>query len=218
MLLSLAIMTSTFYKSALLFFRAAALFIVVAVQGCLFVREKPPAEAAPLILSPQPEISMSDELIRTAEGDMIAFLPDSWRLVDIEGKAPSDVFAVAVNPDYTLAAVFSRLRAVDRGDSLLSREGVLALARLGMARRERKTGGSVRQVGKISEMSIGTRSFGNYEFTPDGVLHTQVAVFTSSLGRHYEFALAPVVITGKPLPSAEDVSRTFRSIVTTIQF
>ena len=202
-------------------FRAITAFVAASallLQGCFFVREKPPAEPPPAVLSTQPEISMSDELVRTTAGDMIALLPEQWRLVDIEGKASADIFAVAVNPDYTLAAVFSRLRAVDRGDSLLTREGVQALARLGMARRERKTGGAVRQMGKISLITIGARNFGSYEFTPDGVLQTRVAVFTSSLGRHYEFALAPVSITGKPPPHADDISSAFRSILTTIQF
>lgn len=182
------------------------------------MREKPPGDPVPLALSPIPEISMSDELARTPEGDMIALLPYNWRLIDVEGKASSDVFAVAVNPDYTLAAIFSRLRAIDRNDSLLARDGVLTLARIGMAHRERKTAGMVRQIGKVSSITIGSRSFGRYQFTPDGVLQTQVAVFTSSIGRHYEFALAPVAVTGKPVPDADDIQRTFRSILATIQF
>jgi hypothetical protein len=209
-------MRFTFFRHIYLIPLCLAAFVTI--HGCFFVREKPQAESAVLTLSPIPEISMSDELARTPEGDMIALLPDNWRLIDVEGKASSDVFAVAVNPDYTLAAIFSRLRTVDRNDSLLARDGALTLARLGMARRERKTAGMARQTGKVSSITVGTRNFGSYQFTPDGVLQTQVAVFTSSLGQHYEFALTPVVATGKPLPDTDDIQRTFRSILATIQF
>ncbi len=195
-----------------------SLFLLTTLQSCLFVRQRPPADPPPAILSPLPEISMSDEIVRTVEGDVIAQLPNNWRLVDIEGKISPDVFAVAVNPDYTLAAVFSRLHVADRNDSILSLEGLQAMARLGMAHRERKSGGMTRQIGATSSVVIGARSFGMYQFSSVGSLQTKAAVFTSSVGKHYEFSLTPVAITGKPLPSSDDYNRIFNSILATIQF
>jgi hypothetical protein len=192
--------------------------LLASLEGCLFVREKqdlPP----PVILSPQPEIAMSDEIVRSRPGDMIAQLPQGWALIDIEGKAPSDVIAIAVNPDYTLSAVFSTVRKTESADSVVQQEGVYALIRMAMAKHERKTAGAIRQVSKPSEIKIGARTFGYIEFTGSNpVLRTKVAVFSSSLGNFYEFALVPLSVSGKPLPSDEEIKRTFRSITTTIQF
>ena len=206
---------------------------VLSLSGCLFVKQKeqlPP----PTVLSPQPETVMSDNLVRSKAGDVIALLPVGWFFVELEGKAPSDVFAIAVNPDYTLSAVFSTLRKVETSDSVVGREGIYALSRMSFARHERKTAGNVKQIGKTTSLKIGPREFGFFEITgvfrsdttsgaipgpsASGTLKTKVAVFESSLGNYYEFALVPVTISGKQLPSEEETAKIFRSILTTFQF
>ncbi|MBK9248518.1 MAG: hypothetical protein IPM69_10485 [Ignavibacteria bacterium] len=207
--------------------------VILSLNGCLFVKQKeqiPP----PVVLNPQPELVMSDNLVRSKAGDVIALLPVGWFFVELEGKAPSDIFAIAVNPDYTLSAVFSTVRKVESSDTVVGREGVYALARMSFARHERKTAGNVRQVGKTTSLKIGSRVFGNFEITgifrqdstagaipgPSsyGTLKTKIAVFESSLGNYYEFALVPTTISGKQLPTEEETSKIFRSILTTFQF
>jgi hypothetical protein len=207
---------------------------VLFVSGCLFVKQKEAPPPSPTLLSPQPEIQMSEDLVRSKAGDMIAFLPQGWFFVELEGKAPSDVFAIAVNPDYTLSAVFSTLRKTETSDSVIEREGVYALARMSFARHERKSAGTVKLAGKTTALKIGSREFGYFEiigvFRPDttsalpgvpityGTLKTKIAVFNSSINNYYELALVPTTISGKTLPTEDEISKIFRSMLTTVQF
>ncbi|MBS1538138.1 MAG: hypothetical protein JST20_10375 [Bacteroidetes bacterium] len=207
---------------------------VLLLSGCLFVKPKAAPPPPPTLLSPQPEIQMSDELVRSKAGDMIAFLPKGWFFVELEGKTSSDIFAIAVNPDYTLSAVFSTLRKTETSDSVIEREGIYALARMSFARHERKSAGNVKLVSKTSALKIGSREFGYFEiagvYHPDtttalpGVppiyssLKTKIAVFNSSINTYYELALVPTTISGKPLLTEDEINKIFRSILTTVQF
>ena len=216
------------------FLLCCSIWVVLLASGCLFVKQKDAPPPPPTLLSPQPEILMSENLVRSKAGDMIAFLPQGWFFVELEGKAPSEVFAIAVNPDYTLSAVFSTLRKTETSDSVVGREGIYALARMSFARHERKSAGNVKLVGKTTELKIGSREFGSFEITgvfrPDstgalpgvplvyGTLKTKVAVFNSSINNYYELALVPTTISGKPLPSEDDINNVFRSMLTTFPF
>ncbi|TAL67908.1 MAG: hypothetical protein EPN82_12550 [Bacteroidetes bacterium] len=170
-------------------------------------------------LSPKPEIPMSDKLVRSKKGDIIAFLPQDWFFVDVEEKASADVFAVAVNPDYTLSAVFSTIRKNEVTDSVVIKEGLLGLARTSLSYHENKTAGAVKQLGRYSLIQLGTMSFAKYNFSnSSGALVTQTAVFKSSINQYYEFSLIPMNISGKPLPAQNEIDKIFNSIIATIQY
>ncbi len=199
------------------------LLIVIFLSGinsCIVVKHPEHEDVTPTInISPKPELEMQDEPLRSKRGDMIAFLPEEWFLVDIQDKVSNEIFAVAVNPDYTLSAVFSNIRKTDQIDETFKKEGLLGLARISLSRRERKTAGTVKQIGKYSPLSIGTNSFVKYEIsTTSGALSSKVAVFRSSLGLYYEFALVPMDFTRHPIPGGEEYDKIFRSIVSTIKF
>ncbi|OGU15592.1 MAG: hypothetical protein A2X63_05430 [Ignavibacteria bacterium GWA2_35_8] len=193
---------------------------LVLISGCIVVKHNTVEDEVTMInLSPKPEIPMSDKLVRSKKGDIIAFLPQDWFFVNVEEKASADVFAVAVNPDYTLSAVFSAIRKNDITDSIVSKEGLLGLARTSLSYHENKTAGAVKQVGKYSLMQLGTMSFAKYNYSnSSGALVSQTAVFKSSINQYYEFALIPMNITGKSLPSQIEIDKIFNSIVATIQY
>ena len=198
-----------------------SLFILLfVIGGCVVVKqEEEPDYTPPVILSPKPDIEMSDELIRSKAGDMIAFLPKNWFLIDVKDKVSSDVIAVAVNPDYTLSAVFSHIKTSEQIDKTFEKEGLLGLARISLARHERKTAGGLKQVGKYNPISMGKNRFVKYEFSSTaGALISRVAVFASSRNDFYEFALIPMDINGSKVPPSEEFDRIFRSILTTINF
>ncbi|MCL5991150.1 MAG: hypothetical protein M1419_03495 [Bacteroidetes bacterium] len=196
------------------------LLILIIISGCIVVKHNTVEDDVMMInLSPKPEIPMSDKLVRSKKGDIIAFLPQEWFFVNVEEKASADVFAVAVNPDYTLSAVFSTIRKNDITDSIVNKEGLLGLARTSLNYHENKTAGAVKQVGKYSMMQLGTMSFAKYNYSnSSGALVSQTAVFKSSINQYYEFALIPMNITGKPLPSQIEIDKIFNSIVATIQY
>lgn len=190
------------------------------LQSCFIVKHGDSEQSyKPIFLSPKPEITMSDEIVRSKNGDMIAFLPKDWFFVDVEEKSSSDVFAFAVNPEYTVAAVFSTRRISDKQDEILENEGLLGLARLSMERRMKKTAGAVIQTGKPDVIQMGNLSFGLYEFSSSGgALKSQSAVFISSIGQFYEFSLIPLDFRLKPIPTELEREKIFRSMLSTIQY
>jgi hypothetical protein len=197
------------------------LALVMCLEGCLFTATEKKAES--IVVSVKPEIPMSEEYVRSRPGDMLAFLPQGWFLVDVEGKASSDVIAVAVNPDYTLTMVVQNIRKNDLIDQVVQKEGLLGLTRLAFEKRQRKTSNSVRLLNKFTPTTIGSRSFGMYEFTgsaqdtTSAILHSRSAVFTSSLGNYYEVSLTPTTISGKSVPPDDECARVFRSIIASLQ-
>lgn len=196
------------------------IFSIIFTSGCIVVKHRTVADEVTLVnLSPKPEIPMSDKLVRSKKGDIIAFLPQDWFFVDVEEKASADVFAVAVNPDYTLSAVFSTIRKNEVTDSVVIKEGLLGLARTSLSYHENKTAGAVKQLGRYSLIQLGTMSFAKYNFSnSSGALVTQTAVFKSSINQYYEFSLIPMNISGKPLPAQNEIDKIFNSIIATIQY
>ncbi|MBM2816185.1 MAG: hypothetical protein HW421_2947 [Ignavibacteria bacterium] len=194
---------------------------VIFLTGCFIVkrpesRETPPSAS---MVSPKPKISMSDELVRSRQGDMIAFLPKDWFFVDVENRSSSDVIAVAVNPDYTLSAVFSLIKSNENITDIVTKEGLLGLARISFARHERKTAGAVKLIGNYQTIQIGQKSFAIFEFSSNGgASTTKIAVYKSELNQYYEFALTPMNFTGKPQPTKEETNAIFNSILTSIDY
>lgn len=205
---------------AVLLRRAFHILVTVSLAGCLFVKApETKVEVRDVALSPLPEVEMGDELVRTRAGDMIALLPKGWVYLDPRTEASADVVAVAVDPDYTMTAVFSSISGVEPAADGAEHEGMLGLARRAFSRHARKTAGAVRLVGTYSEASFGTRRFGLYEFTSsNGASKTRCSVFTSSLGQHYQFALVPLAVSGRDQRTDAELQRIFRSILATIQY
>jgi hypothetical protein len=194
--------------------------LAISLGGCFIVKEEIEEDIAPSItLSPKPSVTMSETLVRSTNGDMIAFLPQDWFFVDLEDKVSSDVFAVAVNPDYTLSAVFSIIKKNDKTDELVTKEGLIGLARSSLQQKQKKSGDAVKLFGKYTIMNMGTLSFCKYNFSStSGALTAQSAVFVSSLKQYYEFSLIPMNVNGKHLPPQTDIDKIFSSVLTTIQY
>ncbi|MCX6154261.1 MAG: hypothetical protein NT007_08880 [Candidatus Kapabacteria bacterium] len=193
---------------------------LVALNSCFIVKRSSPKDENQIIsISPKPEIQMSEDIIRSKNGDILAFLPKSWFLVELSEKLSNDIFAVAVNPDYTLTAVFSIIKNGDAIDQVVTKEGLSGLARMCLAKHERKTGGGIKQVGTFSQLQVGKKSFVEFDFqSMTNPLVTRSAVFISSVNQYYQFALIPTEITGKELPSKEETDKIFRSFLISIDF
>ncbi len=188
--------------------------------SCIVVKYQEQEEIiATVTLSMKPEIELSDEIIRSRMGDMIAFLPKGWMLIDAEDKVSSDVFCVAVNPEHTLSMVFSVIRKNEQVNSVFEKEGLLGLARLSYAKRVKKTSGAIKQIGKYILVEMGHNTFTKYDYvTPSNSYVTRVAVFASSINEFYEFALIPMDIIGNQLLNAEEIDKIFRSMLTSIKY
>jgi hypothetical protein len=190
------------------------------MSSCFVVLEEVETDIAPVItISPKPIIPMSDTLVRSVKGDMIAFLPKGWFFVDVEDKISSDVFAVAVNPDYTLSAVFSCIKSDESVNELVAKEGLIGLARSALTKKQIKSGDAIKLTGKYAMINMGTLSFCKYSYsTTGGALSALSVVFISSLNQYYEFAIVPMNIKNKFIPPQKEIEDIFTSIVTTIQY
>ncbi len=187
-------------------------------SGCIIVKEESgETETQVITLSPKPEIPMSEDIARSDRGDMIAFLPQDWFFPDLDGETSTEVFAQAVNPNYTLCAVFSKIRKNGEAEEIFRKEGLIGLARLNLARKIKKTGGGVKQIGKYATIEIGSYEFAQYE-TTNGALLARSAVFVSNFGGYYEFTLMQMNITGAKIPAKEEFDKIFRSILSTIEY
>lgn len=200
-----------------------AISLLFAAQSCLVVKEKQvQAEAVQTVsLSPKPEIAMSETILRSAKGDMISYIPKGWFFINVEERISPDVIAVAVNPDYTVSAVFSYLKGGEFTKALFEKEGLMGLARISFAKKEGKTAGAVKLIGKYQNVVLEkSKSFVKFEFsTTGGAINAKSAVFASSTGDFYEMTLVPTVkVTGKAMPSEIEYDKVFRSILTSIQY
>lgn len=198
----------------------AMTLLVIAVPSCLFVKAPQQSEDLQHVaLSPQPQIDMSDELVRTRAGDLIALLPRGWVFLDAKGEASADIVSIAVNPDYTLSMVISSITHGESTRELTDGEGMLGLARVAYQKHVRKSAGAVKLIGTYRTAELGPRRFGLYDFSmAAGGLRTRAAVCTSTLGNHYEIALVPLTVSGKDVPDNATQDATFRSILATVQY
>ena len=194
--------------------------LLFSVTSCVIVKNEEEKQKAPVIkFSPTPEIEMSDIMVRSDEGDMVAFLPKGWFLVNLEDEAPIDVISVAVNKGYTMSIVFSKMKKNEENDKIIAREGVLGLSRICFEKRVNKTAGSVQLSGEYTEVDMGARRFGKYEFAnADKSMRGMSAVFISSLGNYYELSVIPMNLTGIVPVSQYDLNRVFSSVLTTVQY
>lgn len=191
---------------------------IILLSGCLIVKQDSIEESKQIVkLSPKPEVQMSEEIVRSKEGDMIAFIPKDWFFVNVEDKASTDVYAVAVNPDYTLAAIFSTIRKNKQIDDIVNKENVIGLARVFFEKHQNKTAGNCKQLGSVASLNMGPLLFGKYNYT-SGSSKNRAAVFISSLGNYYEFAMVQMDFRGKPIPDQADIDKIFNSILATIQY
>lgn len=193
------------------------------LTSCIFVKnndnkdEDRPAQQVQL--TPKPVIIMSDELVRSSAGDMIAFLPQEWLFFDDEKKAPAEVFAIAVNRDYNLQAVFSEIRKTPQLEEKYNTGGLIGLADYCYDKKSKKTAGAVQIMSAITEIEQGTHRFAKYEISNSGGLtFVKSAVFKSNIDNFYEFSLIPMDIMGKPALGKEYYDAVFNSILATIKY
>ena len=65
-------------------------------SGCFFVWQEEEFYP-PMALSPKPEIEMSRNTVESKSGDMIAFIPKGWTILEKDVYPSPDVFAIAVD-------------------------------------------------------------------------------------------------------------------------
>ncbi|MEN3026190.1 MAG: hypothetical protein ABDH31_00580 [Chlorobiota bacterium] len=191
--------------------------VVIGAAGCLTWRVP---ERAPRIvvfeLTPEPGIPLNPDPVRSAQGDVLLFLPKGWFPLELGDKAPGGVIAVGVNPEYTLAVTVARLYPRVPSDTA-NQYDLLELAKHSFTRRQVKTAGGIRLIGDFAIVRVGQKAFATYRFA-DAERRVRVAIFVSLLGAAYEVALVPLSLRVIEPPPEEEQERLFEGILRALQF
>lgn len=197
----------------------AFLTVSLSTPACFVVVYPESEDVAPEIkVSPKPEIEMSDNLVRSKQGDMIALLPKDWFFVDVNTKLDSEVFATAVNPDYNMSLVFSVLPLDESDKKTIKKEGLIGAARLSFDRRQQRSTKSAKLSGKYQIIRAGALEYAVYNYTSTGAGVAKAAVLKSQLGTYYECSLIPMPVNDNPLPTKDEIESVFNSVLATLKY
>ncbi len=211
-------------KIKYIFYKLLMFFLTLTIiNSCIIVKEQDEYITKKsdkiVVASPKSEVKMSDVVIRTPAGDMLALIPQDWFFIETNEKISSDIFAVAVNPDYTLAAVFSTLKKTENNENIINKEGLLGLARLCFAKHNEKAVGEISLTEKYELINIGNQKFANFSFVrvkDNGFVKS--AVFISDIGNFYEFSLVTLNVTNNIIVCRNEFDKYYRSILFTLKY
>lgn len=213
-------MTTRFFNSVVLI--VSFVFISISFNSCIIVKYENEEEIEveqEIDISPKPILELSNNMLRSDSGDMIAFLPKDWFLVDVEEKVSSEILYVAANKEYNLSVVFSRLHKTSEYENKIKDEGLFALAWYSFIKKEKKSAGNIKQIGKYQPIKMGPRRFVKYEYVGgNAAAATKSAVFISTIGEYYEMTLIPMVVDSNPIPKQQEINDIFQSILAGIKF
>jgi len=198
------------------------LFIILPfiLSSCFIVKyDNDVQKEKPIIeVSTKPSVRMSETIVRSEIGDMIALLPEDWYFIDFEGDVNKDIYAVATSPQYNLSLVFSKIDG-NRDLINLGEEQLKKLASRVLDKRVKKSSGRVEQIGKFHQINIAQKKFMSFDIsTTGGALLTNVAVFKSELDNFYEIALIPMNILGQSIPNEKQKNKIFNSVLATVKY
>jgi hypothetical protein len=207
------------YKSIFSKLMLIALLMLV-VSSCIFVKVKDTQiEEVHVDLIQKPQIEMNEDALRSAKGDMISLIPKNWFFIDLGEDTPRDVYAIAVNPQYTLSLVFSGYPANEMLNEMYAQQKLIGLANSSFDKKQKRSGGSLIKTNKISTISSGNLEFVVYTYrTKSQPLLSQNAILKSSAGMIYEISLVPMNLSGYSLPSEADIDKIFMSVLSTVRY
>lgn len=201
-------------------FFAISLTILGFFTSCIIVKEKRPDDefSTELTLMEKPQIPLSDQIIRSPVNDMIASIPLNWFFIDTEEKAPSNIFSVSCNYDYSMCALFLQLTQTQYLNKLSSSEGLLGIAKYCYEQKFKKSLGNIKLIGDFVPLKNGKQKFYVYTFKnkADNSIGKS-AVFVSSFNNFYEFSLLQLTFKTNELDKS-DFEKTFQSILASIKF
>ncbi|MCX7879164.1 MAG: hypothetical protein N2517_00695 [Ignavibacteria bacterium] len=190
--------------------------------SCIIVKEKVFTEqelSSEFSLLPAPQVPISDVSIRSPRGDMIAFLPENWFFIDTEEKAPSTIFSIAVNSNYTLCLVFSRLTNKINVGQILKESGPVGLAMKSFELKSSKSLHRLRLIGNIENLKNSYQKFFVYKYINTSKSTVgKSAVFITPLNEVYEYSLFQLDFRMKEPISDEEFDKIFLSVLATIKY
>lgn len=208
------------YIKRILIFSSFAL-LSVSLTNCIFVKKHTEEidEYISVDLILKPKIIMGDEILRSEKGDMISLLPKDWFFVDLGPDTPPDIFAVAVNPDYSLSLVFSCIKSNPIIDDIYKEQKLIGIANFLFDKKQKKTLGGLIKNHKISAISSSHMEFVMYQYrTKTQPIFSYNAVFRSTTDDVYEISMIPLNLSGITMPSDFEMETIFTSVLATVRY
>ena len=160
------------------------------------------------IWSMDPVVELSDDVVYSPAGDMRAHLPREWIALDAAQFGNPDIFAVACDPDYTMAVVFSTIPLDAEMGDIFRRNGMMGLLKKNYQERiERINEWYNPQLISAEEFALGRQRYGAYIFTTDSSLTiSRVGLFYTRKNL-YECALTHLPYSESELPTADKLKQ-----------
>ncbi len=211
---------SKYYIKKLLIYVSFLLFSIV-LTNCIFVKKHTEEldEYISVDLIQKPKIIMGDEILRSEKGDMISLLPKDWFFIDLGPDTPNDVFAIAVNPDYSLALVFSCIKPNPMIDDIYKEQKLIGLANFFFDKKQKKALGGLVKSRTISTFTSSHMQFVMYKYrTKSQPIFSYNAVFRSTIDNVYEISMIPLNLSGITMPSDFEMETIFTSVLATVRY
>jgi len=188
-------------------------------SSCFIVKYNNIKQNDPVVLvASKPSIRMSNVIVRSEIGDMIALLPEDWYFIDMESLTNNNIYAVATNLEYNLSLVFSKIKITP---DLVNqnKDQLRKVANKMLNMHIKKSSGRVEQIGKIREINIAHKKFIVFDIsTTSGALLTNIAIFKSELDNFYKLSLIPMNILGRSIPNEVQKAKIFNSVLATVKY
>jgi len=211
---------SKYYIEKLLIYVSFLLPSLV-LTNCIFVKKHTEEldEYISVDLIQKPKIIMGDEILRSEKGDMISLLPKDWFFIDLGPDTPNDVFAIAVNPDYSLALVFSCIKPNPMIDDIYKEQKLIGLANFFFDKKQKKALGGLVKSHTISTFTSSHMQFVMYKYrTKSQPIFSYNAVFRSTIDNVYEISMIPLNLSGITMPSDFEMETIFTSVLATVRY
>ncbi len=208
------------YIKRVLIFSSFVLLSLV-LTNCIFVKKHTEEvdEYISVDLIPKPKIIMGEEILRSEKGDMISLLPKDWFFIDLGPDTPSDVYAVAVNPDYSLSLVFSCVKNNPIIDDVFKEQKLIGIANLLFDKKQKKSLGGLIKNHTISTFTSSHMEFVMYKYrTKSQPIFSYNAVFRSTTDNVYEISMIPLNLSGITMPSDFEMETIFTSVLATVRY
>lgn len=194
--------------------------LLLLLTSCIIVKEKKAFDdfSSELTIMEKPQIPLSDQIVRSPVNDMIANIPIKWFFIDTEEKAPSNVFSIACNSEYSICAIFLQMAQTQHLMKLLSSEGLLGVAKFSLEQKLKKSLGNIELIDDFVPLKNGKQKF--YVFAYRNKTDKTIgksAVFVSSLNNFYEFSLLQFSFKTNEINKME-FEKIFQSILASIRF
>ncbi|MGE3801982.1 MAG: hypothetical protein AB7H80_13255 [Candidatus Kapaibacterium sp.] len=166
-----------------------------------------------------PLVELSDDVVYSPAGDMRAHLPEGWISMNANQFGNPDIFAVACDPDYRMAVIFSNIPLDAEIGDVFRGGGMMGLLKKNYQDRvERINDWFQPQLIDAEEFALGRQRYGAYTFTTDSNLTvTRVGLFYTRKNL-YECTMTHLPYSESELPTTEEMKEIHQIVLGGIEW